>query len=93
MPDAAELELLSTLELHDRAMDVARRRLDVPWVWRLLKAVPAAEAAAGNDLQARGDVASTAALLRDFLENADEGPLGEALRPMYVRYLVEHGDG
>ena len=30
------------------------------------------------------------ALLNDLLYDADSGPLGEALRPMYVDYLLEH---
>jgi hypothetical protein len=29
-------------------------------------------------------------LLNDLLYDADSGPLGEALRPMYVDYLLEH---
>ena len=91
--ERTELEKLSTLELHDRAMDLATRRLDVAWVWHVLKAIPAAEAAGGDLSQAKGDVASPAALIRDFLQRSDEGALGEALRPMYVDYLEEHGDG
>lgn len=91
--DAAALEGLTTLELHDKAMDLATRRLDVGWVWSVLKAIPAAEAAAGDESQAKGDIASPAALIRDFLQRSDEGELGEALRPMYLEYLEEHGDG
>ena len=33
----------------------------------------------------------TLALLNDF-RNADEGELGEALRPLYLDYLGEHDD-
>ena len=76
MTTHAELEKLSTIELHDRAMDVARKRIDVAWVWKVLKAIPAAEAAAGDELQAKGDIASPMALIKDFLQNADEGELG-----------------
>jgi len=30
------------------------------------------------------------ALLNDLVRDTDEGALGEALRPMYVDYLLEH---
>jgi len=89
--DRAELETLSTLDLHDKAMDVAMKRMDVAWVWRVLRSIPAAEAAAGDEQQAKGDIASPMAQIKDFLFNADEGELGAALRPLYIDYLLEHG--
>jgi hypothetical protein len=91
MTDEAELEKLSTKELHDRAVRLAERRLDVRFLWDLVKAIPAAEAAAGNLDEADEHivVGNLGALLRDW-DHAGEGELGEALRPMYVEYLAAH---
>jgi hypothetical protein len=87
-----ELEGLSTKELHDRAVGRAERHLDVTFLWDLVRALPVAEEVAGDDQHSKIDIARPLALLNDF-RNADEGELGEALRPMYLDYLEEHGDG
>lgn len=84
-----ELETLSSKELHDKAMSIARRRLDVAWMWRLLKAIPAAEASIGNVEDADMNVASTEHAISEFFE-ADEGELADALRPVYIDYIIEH---
>ena|GEM_PF-1602340 len=91
MPTREELEQLSSKQLHDRAVGVAEHRLDVVFLWRLIKAIPVAEAAAGNLGQSEADVAvgDLMPLLHD-LDHADEGPLADALRPMYIEYLAEH---
>ena len=41
-----DLEALSSRELHDRAVRRAVHHLDVAFLWRLLKELPAGEAAA-----------------------------------------------
>jgi len=86
-----ELERLSSKELHDRAVRLAERRLDVGFLWRLLKAIPVAEAAAGNLPEAQADVAvgDLVPLVHDFV-HSDEGNLADALRPMYLDYLDKH---
>jgi hypothetical protein len=95
-PDAVatreELEQLSSKELHHRALRLAERRLDVGFLWRLIKTIPAAEAAAGNLQEARADIAvgDLVPLLSD-LSHADEGELADALRPVYIDYLEKHG--
>ena len=91
MTDRTSLEALPTKELHDRAVHLAEHRVDVGFLWRLVKAIPAAEAAAGNLQQAEADVGvgDLVPLLHDW-EHAGEGELGEALRPMYVDYLEKH---
>jgi hypothetical protein len=94
MADPEELEKLSTRELHDRAVRLAERRLDLRFLWRLLRAIPVAEAATGELQEAdmhvtAGDVANVVETIRDW-DQAGEGELGEALRPMYIEYLVEH---
>ena len=87
--EAAELEKLSSKELHDMAMRRAITHLDVAWLWSLVKTIPAAEAAAGNVGEAETDVISLSALLSDLV-NSDEGDEAEALRPVYIDYLSKH---
>jgi hypothetical protein len=65
------------------------RRLDVRFFWRLLRSIPAAEAAAGEVEEAQADVRSGIARLND-LRDAGEGKLGEALRPLYMDCLAKH---
>lgn len=92
MTDPAELEKLSTKELHDRAVRLAEHRFDLKFLWELARAIPVAEAAAGlvEEADEHIVVGNLGALLRDW-DHAGEGELGEALRPMYVEYLEEHG--
>jgi hypothetical protein len=85
-----ELERLSTKELHDRALALARDRGDAGFLWKLLKALPVAEAAIGDEERSKIDILRPLALINDFFD-ADEGALGEALRPLYLDYLQEHG--
>ena len=92
MTSRAELEALSTEELHDRATTRARHHADVGFLWRLLEAIPAAEASIGDDDRSKIDIMRPLALINDFFD-ADEGELGEALRPLYIDYLEEHEDG
>jgi len=89
--ERAELEQLPTGELHDRAVRLAEHHLDLAFLWRLVKAIPAAEAAAGHLDKAEADieVGDLVPLLHDF-SHAGEGDLGEALRPLYVEYLEKH---
>jgi hypothetical protein len=89
MPTREELDRLPTKELHDRAIDRARHRLDVAFLWRLVKALPVAEEIAGDDERAKVDILRPLALINDALYGADEGALGEALRPLYIEYLAD----
>jgi hypothetical protein len=91
MPTRAELERLSTKDLHDRAMQLARDRTDVGFLWELLKSLPVAEAAIGDQDRSKVDILRPLALINDFFD-ADEGELGEALRPLYLDYLEEHAE-
>jgi hypothetical protein len=84
-----ELEQLSTRDLHERAIEVAKHHADVAFLWRLVKALPVAEELAGDDERAKVDIWRPLALLNDALYDAGEGALGEALRPMYIEYLLE----
>ena len=89
MPNRDELDRLSTKILHDRALALARDRTDAGFLWQLLKALPVAEAAVGDEERSKIDILRPLALINDFFD-ADEGELGEALRPLYLDYLEEH---
>lgn len=92
MATREDLEKLSTKELHDRAIHLAEHRLDLGFLWDLVKAIPVAEAAAGDLDKAEADigVGDLVPLLHD-LAHSGEGALGDALRPLYIDYLAEHG--
>jgi hypothetical protein len=91
-PDGAELDALSSKELHDRAMDLARDRRDVGFLWDLLRAIPAAAAATGEVDRAEFDIFHGLSLLEEFT-HAGEGDLADALRPFYIEYIAEHAKG
>jgi len=92
MPTREELDALTSQELHDRATRLAWRRLDVGFLWDLLKTIPEARAAAGDEERSESDIMRPLALLNDLVD-ADRGDLADALRPLYVDYLLEHGGG
>jgi hypothetical protein len=86
----ADLEQLSSRELHDLAVRHARRHADIRFFWRLMEVLPAAQAAAGNLREAEADVAQMSAHLNDITE-AGRGEVAEALRPFYIDYLTRNG--
>ncbi|NKZ08535.1 hypothetical protein [Actinomadura latina] len=90
-PDAAKLDELSSKELYERAMGLARERRDVGFLWELLRAIPAAAAAAGEVDRAEFDLFHGLSLLEEFT-HAGEGEVGDALRPMYIGYITEHSN-
>lgn len=92
-PDgAAELDELPSKELYDRAMRLAKERRDVGFLWELLRAIPAAAAAAGEVDRAEFDLFHGLSLLEEFT-HAGEGEMADALRPFYIGYLTEHAKG
>jgi hypothetical protein len=84
-----ELEALSSKELHDRAVAMAKHRLDVGFYWRLIKAIPVAEVASGDLDESEADVINPLDQLNDLTE-AGQGELADALRPLYIDYIEEH---
>ncbi len=84
-----ELDQLSSHELHDRAVRRAVHHLDVGFLWELLRAIPAAEASEGHDEEAGRDITKVTALLDDAI-GSGEGDVAEALRPLYLDYLIKH---
>lgn len=83
---ADELENLSSKELHDRAIERAVRHLDVGFLWRLTRAIPAAQAAAGHPDQAGADVSHLSSILNELVHSGG-GEVADALRPLYIEYL------
>jgi hypothetical protein len=86
-----DLDQLSTDELRERAFKRARHHLDVAFFWRLLEAVPAAEAAAGHQGESDADILSFSQKVEDAV-NPDSPEEREAFRPIYLEYLKEHED-
>ena len=89
MNTEAELESLSSRELHDRAVHRAVTHADVAFLWQLLRAIPAAEALEGYEGESEEDVVQASALLADALSSG-AGAEAEALRPLYIDYLTNH---
>jgi len=85
-----ELDALSSRELHDLAVRRALRHVDVEFLWELLRAIPAAEASEGHAGEAGRDVTHLSVLLDDAV-GAGDGDVAEALRPLYLDYLIKHG--
>ncbi|MFJ9558411.1 hypothetical protein ACIRPH_31775 [Nocardiopsis sp. NPDC101807] len=90
--DAAEFDRTSTEDLRDRAVELARQRWDLRFFWRLLGLVPAAEAAAGNDGASEASVAQLSGFVYEALSAETDPGVQEALRPVYVQYLLDHGE-
>ena len=87
-----ELEALSSRELHDLALRRALHHVDVEFLWQLLRAIPAAEASEGHSNEAGRDITKVSVLLDDAIDSG-EGDVAEALRPLYLDYLIRHGAG
>ena len=87
-----ELEALSSRELHHLAVRRAIHHVDVEFFWELLRAIPAAEASEGHDIEAGRDITKVTALLGDAIDSG-KGEVAEALRPLYLDYLEKHGVG
>jgi hypothetical protein len=85
-----ELNALSSRELHDLAVQRALHHVDVEFFWDLLRAIPAAEASEGHADEAGRDVTHLSVLLDDAVGSGD-GDVAEALRPLYLDYLIKHG--
>ena len=90
MTNTDPLEALSSEQLHDLAVRRARNHLDVAFFWRLMKVLPAAEAAAGEFEEADADVQSLVSHIDDVTESG-RGEVADLLRPFYLEYLHEHG--
>ncbi|HLQ52838.1 MAG TPA: hypothetical protein VK162_01055 [Streptosporangiaceae bacterium] len=90
MTEPGDLDALSSRELHDRAVRRALHHLDVGFLWELLRAIPAGEAAAGHPANAAADSVKLSALISDALDSGD-ADVADSLRPLYLGYLQKHG--
>ena len=89
MATREELEDLPTPDLYDRATKYARRHAHVGFFWEILQSMPAAEAAVGNLAEGESDVHSIWSHLNDR-KTAREGPVADAMREIYIEYLLKH---
>jgi hypothetical protein len=87
-----ELDAMSSRELHDLAVRRALHHVDVEFLWQVLRAIPAAEASEGHPEEAGRDITHLSVLIDDAIDSG-EGDLADALRPLYLDYLVKHGTG
>jgi hypothetical protein len=87
-----ELDKLSSRELHDLAVRRALHHADVAFLWELLRALPEAEAVEGHPQHAGRDITKVSALISDALDSGKDD-IADALRPLYIDYLLKHGTG
>lgn len=83
------LDRLSSHELHDLAVRRAVRHADIRFFYGLMRALPAAEAGAGDLDEAENDAFHLSARVND-LTDSGQGEVAELLRPLYLEYLREH---
>ena len=84
------LEQLSSEELHRLSVDHAKHHLDVRFFYRLMKLLPAAEAAAGQVEEADEDIQRLSSHIDDVTD-AGRGEVADMMRPFYLEYLRDHG--
>jgi hypothetical protein len=83
-----DLETMTSGNLHDRAIGIAKAERDLDWLWHLLRSIPAAEGEVG-DLEDSGmDMANTVSAINGYTRVDRDLP--DTLRSEYVDYLVEH---
>jgi hypothetical protein len=87
-----DLDQLSSRELHDLAVRRALHHVDIEFLWEVLRALPAAEASEGHDIEAGRDINHVSSLIDDAI-GSGEGDVAEALRPLYLDYLEKHETG
>ncbi|WP_017614826.1 hypothetical protein [Nocardiopsis salina] len=87
-----EFDHISTEKLHEDAVELARRRWDVRFFWRVLRMLPAAEAAAGQQEASEASVGQLSGLLYEAFSAETDPKVQEALRPVYISYLRDHGE-
>ena len=90
MSETDQLDQLSSEQLHDMAVQHAKRHLNARFFWRLMSLLPAAEAAAGEWEETEADVQRMSAHLDDVTDSG-KGEVADNMRPFYLEYLREHG--
>ena len=85
-----ELDKLGSKELHDRAFRHAERHLNLKFFWDLLEMIPAARAVEGELAESEAETLHPSMQVESAVRE-DPG-LMDALRPVYIDYLVHHPD-
>ncbi|GAC1436936.1 MAG: hypothetical protein NVSMB51_09390 [Solirubrobacteraceae bacterium] len=86
MSSFEELDALSSQELHDRAVQLARERHDLRFFWELLQAIPEAKTIAAGVQEGEAEVEHVfLAWTKDFFRGG--GRLDDGLRPLFIGYL------
>jgi hypothetical protein len=83
------LDRLSSPELHDLAVERAKRHADVGFFHDLMSMLPSAEAGAGELEESEDEVFDAGAHFND-VRDSGRAEVAELLRPFYLRYLREH---
>jgi hypothetical protein len=83
-----DFETLSSRQLHERAVALAKAEGDIDWLWHLLGSIPAAEGQLGELDESGLDIASLITAINGYIR-ADRSA-EEILRPQLVDYLLEH---
>jgi hypothetical protein len=83
------LDRLSSPELHDLAVDRAKRHADAGFFRDLMSTLPAAEAGAGQLEESEDEVFDLDAHFND-VRDSGRGEVADLLRPFYLEYLRKH---
>lgn len=88
MTTREDLETLSSRQLREQAIQLAKTRGDIDWLWSLLGSIPATEGQLG-DLEDSGlDIPSLISGINGYIRA--DGSADETLRSRNVDYLLEH---
>ena len=83
-----DLETLSSGQLHDRALDLAKAEGDIDWLWHLLGSIPATAGELGELDESGLDMAGLISAINGYVR-ADRAA-HDTLRAQYVEYILEH---
>jgi hypothetical protein len=86
------LDRPSSPELHDLAVDYAKRHADAAFFHDLMSVLPAAEAGAGELAESADEVFEPVAHFNDVRDSGC-GEVAEMLQPCSLQYLREHHVG
>jgi len=79
---------MSSPQLQERAVGMARAGGDIDWLWHLLGSIPAAEGQLGELEDSGLNIASLISAINAYIRadrSAEDG-----LRPQCIDYLLEH---
>jgi hypothetical protein len=83
------LDRLSSPELHDLAVERAKRRADARFFHDLMSMLPVAEAGAGELAESQDEIMDPGGHFDDVTDSGG-GEVAELLRPFFLEYLRQH---